>query len=160
MIGAPYEFDRGNKTKSFPLFGEESRFTDDTVMTIAVADALLGVTSGSSDTVICDTLIDSLHRWGRKYPHAGNGGRFRKWLRTESREAYRSYGNGSAMRVSSAGWLYSSLSETRRIARLTAQITHNHPEGIKGAEATAAAIFLARSGSSKAEIKSDLFRGR
>lgn len=153
MIGAPYEFDRGQKTKDFPMFKDESRYTDDTVMTIAVADALLGVVADAPDGVIRDDLISSLHRWGKKYPHAGYGGRFRKWLRSGSREPYGSYGNGSAMRVSAAGWLYEDLETTRRIARLTAEVTHNHPEGIKGAEATASAIFLARTSSSKEEIK-------
>lgn len=153
MIGAPYEFDRGQKTKDFPLFTDDSRYTDDTVMTIAVADALLRVTADALDGVIRDDLISSLHRWGRAYPNAGYGGRFRQWLRTGSRESYGSYGNGSAMRVSAAGWLYDDLETTRRIARLTAEITHNHSEGIKGAEATASAIFLARTGSSKEEIK-------
>lgn len=158
MIGSPYEFDRGKKTKDFPLFIEESHFTDDTVMTIAVADALLGVTAEAPDGVICEDIISSLHRWGRKYPHAGYGGRFRNWLRSGDREPYGSYGNGSAMRVSSVGWLYDTIEETRRIARLTAQVTHNHPEGIKGAEATASAIFLARTGSSKEEIRDYIIR--
>ena len=153
MIGAPYEFDRGRKTKEFPLFGLLSQFTDDSVMTIAVAEVLLGVSVGASDTDICDDLIDSMHHWGRKYPDAGYGGRFYGWLNSGSRKPYNSYGNGSAMRVSSAGWLYDTLGETRRIARLTAEVTHNHPEGIKGAEATAAAIFLARTGHSKEQIK-------
>ena len=153
MIGAPYEFDRGNKTKDFTLFSRYSHYTDDTVMTIAVAQALLGVSADASDTVICEDLIQSMQRWGRKYPDAGYGGMFYFWLQEKNSQAYGSFGNGSAMRVSSAGWLYDSLKETRRIARLTAQVTHNHPEGIKGAEATASAIFLARTGSNKEEIK-------
>ena len=153
MIGSPYEFDKGKKTKDFPMFIEESRFTDDTVMTIAVADALLGVSVEAPDGVICDDIISSMHRWGRKYPDAGYGSRFRNWLRSKDREPYGSYGNGSAMRVSSVGWLYPTIEETRRIARLSAQVTHNHPEGIKGAEATASAIFLARTASSKEEIR-------
>ena len=153
MIGAPYEFDQGNKSKEFPLFVEASQFTDDTAMTIAVAEALLRVDAGAPDDVIRDELIDSLHRWGRKYPDAGYGGRFYYWLLGKNREPYGSYGNGSAMRVSAAGWLYDTLEETRRIARLTADVTHDHPEGIKGAESVASAIFLARTGSSKEEIR-------
>ena len=158
MIGAPYEFDRGQKTKEFPMFSDESHFTDDTVMTIAVAEALLGVSHEAPDGVICDDIISTMHRWGRKYPNAGYGGRFRQWLMTGSHEPYGSYGNGSAMRVSVAGWLYDDLETTRRIARLTAQVTHNHPEGIKGAEATASAIFLARTGNSKDEIRNYIVR--
>ena len=153
IIGSPYEFDRGSKTKDFPFFDKGCRFTDDSVMTIAVADALLE-TMGQSDEGVKSALINSLKRWGRKYPDAGYGGRFRGWLFTDRTKPYNSYGNGSAMRVSSAGWLYETLEETRHAAKLTAEITHNHPEGIKGAEATAAAIFMARTGCPKTEIQS------
>ena len=152
MIGAPYEFDRGNKTKQFPLFGRGSQFTDDSVMTVAVAEALMD-TLGRSDEEIGAALVKSMQKWGRRYPHAGYGGMFYRWLREKDPEPYGSFGNGSAMRVSSAGWLFGTLEETRHMARLTAAVTHNHPEGIKGAEATAAVIFLARNGSSKEEIK-------
>ena len=79
MIGSPFEFDKGKKTKDFPMFIEESHFTDDTVMTIAVADALLGVSAEAPDEVICDDIISSMHHWGKKYPDAGYGGRFRNW---------------------------------------------------------------------------------
>ena len=158
IIGAPYEFDNGNKSKDFPLFSSRSHFTDDSVMTIAVADAIMHAAPDVPDSVICDDIILCMHRWGSKYPDAGYGGRFYKWLRKGSHEPYGSYGNGSAMRVSSAGWLFDTLEETRRIARLTAQVTHNHPEGIKGAEATAGAIYLARTGSSKEEIKEYIIR--
>ena len=132
IIGAPYEFDNGNKSKDFPLFSSRSHFTDDSVMTIAVADAIMHAAPDVPDSVICDDIILCMHRWGSKYPDAGYGGRFYKWLRKGSHEPYGSYGNGSAMRVSSAGWLFDTLEETRRIARLTAQVTHNHPEGIYG----------------------------
>jgi ADP-ribosylglycohydrolase len=158
MIGAPYEFDRGKKTKKFPLFVAASQFTDDTVMTIAVAEALLGVAADAPDNIFFDDIVASMRRWGRKYPHAGYGGRFREWLKSPDPKPYGSYGNGSAMRVSAAGWLYDTLEETRRVALLTAVVTHNHPEGIKGAEATASAIFLARTGSSKEEIKEYIVR--
>ncbi|MDO4807081.1 MAG: ADP-ribosylglycohydrolase family protein [Coriobacteriales bacterium] len=153
MIGAPYEFDRGKKTKDFPLFVDESQFTDDTVMTIAVADALLGVSPQMPDNQIRKSIADSLQRWGQAYPDAGYGARFIEWLWDASQEPYGSFGNGSAMRVSAAGWLYTTIGETRRTARLTAEVTHNHPEGIKGAEATASAIFLARTGRSKDQIR-------
>ena len=158
MIGAPYEFDRGSKTKDFPLFSRYSEFTDDSVMTIAVAQALLDTPPDTTDNVFCENIVKSMQRWGRKYPDAGYGGMFYQWLRVRDPQAYGSFGNGSAMRVSSAGWLYDSIQETRRIARLTAQVTHNHPEGIKGAEATASAIYLARTGSSKEEIRNYIIR--
>lgn len=152
MIGAPYEFDRGNKTKDFPLFKHSSQFTDDSVMTVAAAESLMD-TVGKSDEEIRAALVSSMQKWGRRYPHAGYGGMFRSWLHKVDPKPYGSFGNGSAMRVSAVGWLFDTLEETRHIARLTAEVTHNHPEGIKGAEATASAIFLARNGSSKAEIK-------
>ena len=152
MIGAPYEFDRGNKTKDFPLFSRDSEFTDDSVMTIAVAQALMD-SPGKDDEEIKETLVSSMQMWGRRYPDAGYGGMFYTWLRERHPKPYGSFGNGSAMRVSSAGWLFDSLEETRHMARLTAEVTHNHPEGIKGAEAAASAIYLARTGSSKDEIK-------
>ena len=152
MIGSPYEFDRSPKTKEFPLFSKHSEYTDDSVMTIAVADALL-TTLGKADEEIKTALVDSMQKWGKKYPDAGYGGMFYRWLHSKHPEPYGSYGNGSAMRVSAAGWLFVTLEETRHVARLTAEVTHNHPEGIKGAEATASAIFMARTGSSKDEIR-------
>ncbi len=157
IIGSPYEFDQGGKTKEFPLFVPESRFTDDTVMTVAVAETLMD-TDPQDAGRLRDALVASMRKWGGRYPHAGYGCRFGLWLRAAQPEPYGSYGNGSAMRVSSVGWLYESLSETRRVARLTAEVTHNHPEGVKGAEATASAIFLARTGSSKEEIRSFVVR--
>lgn len=152
MVGSPFEFDRGNKTKNFEMFSRRSHFTDDTVMTIAVTDALLS--SGEEDEDILKArLIERMKYWGRKYPNAGYGGRFFGWLFSGDTKPYGSYGNGSAMRVAAAGWLFDTLEKTREAARITAEVTHNHPEGIKGAEAIAAAIFLARTGHSKAEIK-------
>ena len=151
IIGSPYEFDMGDKTKVFPLFREDSTFTDDSVMTIAVADALL---SDARDPERIKTLlVYSMKRWGRKIPDAGYGGMFYRWLFTDDQEPYGSFGNGSAMRVAAAGWLYDTLEETREKARLTAEVTHNHPEGIKGAESVAAVIWLARNGKSKQEIR-------
>ena len=151
IIGSPYEFDMGDKTKDFPLFRADSMFTDDSVMTIAVADALL---SDARDPERIKTLlVYSMKRWGRKIPDAGYGGMFYRWLFTDDQEPYGSFGNGSAMRVAAAGWLYDTLEETRKKARLTAEVTHNHPEGIKGAESVAAVIWLARNGKSKQEIR-------
>ena len=152
MIGAPYEFDRGNKSKEFPLFCENSRFTDDSVMTIAVAEALLDSRFLDDDSIRA-ALIKSMRKWGKKYPDAGYGRKFLCWLRAKEPKPYGSCGNGSAMRVSAAGWLFDTLEETREKAKLTAEVTHDHPEGIKGAEATSSAIFLARTGRSKGEIR-------
>lgn len=152
MIGAPYEFDRGNKSKEFPLFCENSRFTDDSVMTIAVAEALLDSRFLDDDSIRA-ALIKSMRKWGKKYPDAGYGRKFLCWLREKDPKPYGSCGNGSAMRVSAAGWLFDTLEETREKAKLTAEVTHDHPEGIKGAEATSSAIFLARTGRSKEEIR-------
>lgn len=153
MIGSPYEFDMGNKSKEFPLFSERSTFTDDTVMTIAVAEVFLDNDLLMDEAIIRQRLIESMHKYGKLFPDAGYGGRFGMWLFLEGSEPYNSCGNGSAMRVSSVAWLFDDLGMVRHMARLSAAVTHNHPEGIKGAEATASAIFLARTGKSKAEIK-------
>lgn len=153
IIGSPFEFDRGDKTKDFKLFSRRSHFTDDSVMTLAVCEALLKVGQDATVKEIEDAVITSMQSWGRRYPHEGYGGYFRCWLTARHPEPYNSFGNGSAMRVSAAGWLYDSLEKTRVVAKATANVTHNHPEGIKGAEATASAIFMARNGSSKEEIK-------
>ena len=152
MIGAPYEFDRSPKTKDFPLFSNRSQYTDDSVMTIAVAEALMD-SIGRTDEEIKGALVNSMKKWGGIYPYAGYGSMFIRWLRSPESKPYGSFGNGSAMRVSSAGWLFDTLEETRHMARMTAEVTHNHPEGIKGAEATASAIWMARNGSSKDEIR-------
>ena len=154
MVGAPYEFDRSPKIKDFgPLFIKESMFTDDSVMTIAVADALIKAGPDADGNLIRENVVQCMKDWGHRYPHAGYGGRFGAWLHFDDNQPYGSYGNGSAMRVSAAGWLYDSMDRTREVAAVTAEVTHNHPEGIKGAEATAAAIFLARNGASKEEIR-------
>lgn len=153
IIGSPYEFDRGQKAKDFPLFRESSLFTDDTVMTVAVAEALMEADKEMAEEEIKKLLVSSMRRWGRKYPYAGYGMRFSIWLAESRPKPYGSYGNGSAMRVSSAAWLFDDLATVRKMARLSAEVTHNHPEGIKGADATASAIFLARTGKTKAEIK-------
>ena len=156
IIGSPYEFDMGRKTKDFPLFSRQSTFTDDTVMTIAVAEAFLDAPEDEEE--LRQTLIQAMQKWGHRYPGAGYGIRFSQWLDSRAPQPYGSWGNGSAMRVSSVGWLFSDLSTVRRMARCSAEVTHNHPEGIKGAEATAAAIFLARTGSTKGQIKEYIHR--
>ena len=145
IVGSVYEWNN-IKTKEFPLFQDKCFFTDDTVMTIAVAEGLMN--GGEKDD-----FIDAMKKYGRMYPDAGYGGRFGRWLMTDSREPYHSWGNGSAMRTAAVGWWFDNLEETRTAAVLAAGVTHDHPEGIKGAESTAAAIFLARTGYSKAEIE-------
>ena len=162
IIGSPYEFDQGNKSKDFPLFSDNSCFTDDTVMTVAVAEVFLkapcpqGCYVAAGDTaveVIRQDLIAAMRKYGALYPRAGYGLRFSRWLRSRHPKPYNSFGHGSAMRVSPVGWLFDSLEKTLAMAELSAAVTHNHPEGIKGAQATAAAIYLARTGSTKTEIK-------
>lgn len=154
IIGSRFEFDRGGKTKEFELFTEENDFTDDTAMTIAVGEALMNAGKDADADSIKAEVIKSMQDWGHRYPNAGYGGRFFRWLfYDENPTPYGSWGNGSAMRVSSAGWLYDSVERTREVAGATAEVTHNHPEGIKGAECTAAVMFLARTGAGKDEIR-------
>ena len=145
IVGSVYEWDN-IKTKDFPLFREDCFFTDDTVMTCAVAEAIMN--GGQKDD-----FIDAMKKYGRMYPDAGYGTRFDVWIHSNDRTPYNSFGNGSAMRVAAAGWLFDTLDKTLEMAKVTAEVTHNHPEGIKGAQATAAAIFLARTGHSKPEIR-------
>jgi len=153
IIGSPYEFDRGDKTKNFPLFSEYSDYTDDTVMTIAVAEAFYDAMNVEDDEWRKKRLISGMQKFGRRYPDAGYGSMFRRWLKDRNPKPYGSYGNGSAMRVASIGWLYDDFDTVRKMAKLSAEVTHDHPEGIKGAEAVACAIFLARTGYTKGEIK-------
>lgn len=142
IIGSVYE---GNAIKStdFDLFSPESTFTDDTVLTVAVADCIL------HDKEYAATFKE----YGRRYPYAGYGGMFQMWLLSNRSQPYNSFGNGSAMRVSPVGFAFKSLEETLEEAERSAAVTHNHPEGIKGAQAVAAAIFLAREGYSKDAIR-------
>ena len=153
IIGSPFEFDRGNKTKAFPLFSKKSKFTDDSVMTIAVAEALMDAGENADEETTCNCLIKSMKKWGQKYPKAGYGARFYHWVLSDDPKPYGSYGNGSAMRVSAAGWLYDTQERTLEVAEWTAKVTHNHPEGIKGAKATAGIMFMARTGATKEDIR-------
>lgn len=148
MIGAPYEFN-GHKTKDFPLFTERSGFTDDTVLSVAVADMLLHHEDSERN------YTEAFKTYGRRYPNptGGYGARFHGWIWSDDSEPYGSWGNGSAMRVSPVGFALSDLDAVLAEAKRSAEVTHNHPEGIKGAQATASAIFLARTGASKADIK-------
>jgi ADP-ribosylglycohydrolase len=145
IVGSVYEY-HNIKTKDFPLFRGDCYFTDDSVMTIAVAEAL---TNGGKP----DDFINSMKALGWLYPGAGYGPRFNKWVLSDDREPYNSFGNGSAMRVSPVGWYFDNLGEVERFAEISAQVTHNHPEGIKGAKSVAGVIFLLRNGAGKAEIK-------
>lgn len=133
----------GPKTTDFELFTTECRFTDDTVLTVAIADAILSQKDYG----------EAIKAYALAYPEAGYGGTFKKWMRDELEEEYNSWGNGSAMRVSPVGWLFNDLETVRREARNTAMPTHGHPEGVKGAEAIATAIFLARKGGGKEDIR-------
>ena len=142
IIGSIYEFNPV-RFKDFELFKSNSTYTDDTVMTIANAEWLLSK----------GVLMDIMRKYGHKYPGAGYGGMFYAWLKSRCPKPYNSFGNGSAMRVSPVGWAFDTLEETLEAAKQSAEITHNHPEGIKGAQATAACIFMARTGKSKQEIK-------
>lgn len=146
IIGSRFEFDRGGKSREFELFTPECTFTDDSVMTVAVAEALMEAGRYAGEAEIKTALIKSMKKWGQKYPNAGYGAKFIHWVLTDDPEPYGSFGNGSGMRVSPVGWFYDSLDRTREVARWTAEVTHNHPEGVKGAESVAAAVFLARRG--------------
>ena len=142
IIGSAYE-SHPVKSINFRLFSERSRFTDDTVMTVALCDWLLNK----------ENLSHTMQKYGRHYRHRGYGRNFGKWIWAENPQPYMSYGNGSAMRVSPVGWAFETLEETLDVARQSATVTHNHPEGIKGAQAVAAAVYLARTGKAKQEIK-------
>jgi ADP-ribosylglycohydrolase len=143
IIGS--RFERNSiKTTDFELFHPDCRFTDDSVLTLAVAEHIL----------LGSDLIDTLKEYFHRYPDAGYGAGFLQWASSHLREPYNSFGNGSAMRVSPAGFAFDSLETVLEKAQAIAEVTHNHKEGIKGAQATAAAIFLARTGNSKEEIKS------
>ena len=141
VVGSVYEWNN-IKTKDFPFFRKDCFFTDDTVMTCAVAEAIMN--GGQKDD-----FIDAMKKYGRMYPNADYGARFNRWLMTDNREPYNSFGNGSAMRVSPCAWVMDAKtdelpSEVKRLAQLSSEVTHNHPEGIKGAMATVDAIFMCR----------------
>jgi len=142
VIGSAYEW-HSTKREDFELFSPRTHFTDDSVLTVAVADCLLNGKDYS------ETLLE----YGRNYPGRGYGGRFSNWLLKGHLKPYGSFGNGSAMRVSAVGWAKDNLDDVLHEAEKTALPTHNHPEGIKGAQATAASVFLARKGNSREEIR-------
>lgn len=150
IVGSRFEW-INIKTKEFELFTDKCSFTDDSVMTIAVADALMRA-EGNVDT-LPEYAIESMQHIGRPYPHCGYGGSFYYWIYSDDPRPYNSYGNGAAMRVSACGFAAKSLEEAKAFSNAVTAVSHNHPEGLKGAEATAVAIFLARSGKDISEIK-------
>ncbi|MEO8863012.1 MAG: ADP-ribosylglycohydrolase family protein [Candidatus Saccharimonadales bacterium] len=145
IVGSIYEFDN-IKTKDFPLFGDMNEFTDDTVMTVGTMQALM---DGATE----QDFITAYQTLGNKYS-SSYGVSFQDWLLEKAPQPYNSWGNGSAMRVSPVAWFYDNLDDVEKAARVSARVSHNHAEGVKGAEATAAAIFMARTGKTKQEIKS------
>lgn len=153
VVGSRFEFDRGPWTKEFELFTPACNWTDDSVMTLAVGEALMEAGTDATLEEIRKSCIRCMKRWGRQYPYAGYGARFINWVLTDEPAPYGSLGNGSAMRVSAAGLLYDTIERTREVAKATAEVSHNHPEGIKGAECTAAVMFMGRKGCTKEEIK-------
>ena len=152
IVGSVYEFNN-YRAKDFTLFKPECFFTDDTVMTLAVAKSLLAYERVTDGAAFRKTLIENMHELGNKYILAGYGGRFLSWIMRGLTEPYNSYGNGSAMRASAVGWYADSLEEVIELATATADVTHNHPEGIKGAVVAAGAVYLARVGADKKEIR-------
>ncbi len=145
IIGSIYEF-ANFKEYDFPLFSKDSFFTDDSVLTVAVADALIHNLD----------IAKTLKAYAIKYPNRGYGGTFYEWMHSPSLTPYNSWGNGSAMRTSSIGFFFNNEADVLKVSREFAEVTHNHAEGIKGAQATAFAIFLARQGCSKEEIKNNI----
>lgn len=147
VIGSPYEF-HSTKSHNFDILNPRRRFTDDSVCTIAIADAL-----------VHESPFDAaLQMWCRKYPHVGYGGVFRKWFYLENPRPYYSWGNGSAMRVSPVGAFAGSVDEALELSAKSAIVTHNHPEGVKGAQSVALAIYMSLEGASKQEIKTEIER--
>ena len=146
IIGSSREF-RPQKTKDFSLYDGYSTFTDDTVMTLAIASWLI------KDKSSKEVLISEIRKFGLKYPNAGYGGMFMNWLNQDNPKPYGSWANGSAMRVSPVSWVADSLEESQKLAKMSAIVTHNHPEGINGALATNDAIYLARNSFTKEKIK-------
>ena len=147
VIGSRFEFNN-YRSKNFELFTKYNELTDDSIMTIAVMDILMNGYINDKEKI-----IDTFKKWGRKYPNSGYGGMFGRWLFTDNRNAYNSFGNGSAMRVSPVGYLAKSEEEVIDWATKVSEVTHNHSEGIKGAVVTAMCVYYAKNGKSKEEIK-------
>ena len=153
IIGSTYEFIDNVKDKNFELFPPYSMTTDDSIMSLAVGQALVNTYKEKNTIKIQNELIKQMQKFGREYPYSGYGLKFKEWLRKENPKPYNSFGNGSGMRVSSVAWLYDNLEDINKYAEITASVSHNHLEGIKGACAIASAIYLASEKKSKDEIK-------
>ena len=151
IAGSRFEFNNYKHKNGYELLTDKCRFTDDTVMSVAVAKSILD--SYPSYLNLSESAIKNMQDSGQKYPDAGYGGRFYKWLFSKNPQPYNSYGNGSAMRVSPCGQAARRIEEAKALSKAVTEVTHNHPEGLKGAEATAVAIFMARSGADKNEIR-------
>lgn len=152
IAGSRFEFNNW-RSKEFDLFTTKCFFTDDTVMSLAICQALLEWREPGAFVDLEARVVQTMQEFGVLYPNSGYGGRFRVWLRTENPKPYGSFGNGSAMRVSGCGYVAESIEEAISLSRIVTAVTHNHPEGIKGAEATAVAVYLARTGKSMREIR-------
>lgn len=159
IVGSKYEFDN-IKTKSFPLFSDDCDFTDDTIMTVAVAKAIMlsrdeQLKTNNQGNGFSDFLVQTMQDFGKRFPHpkGAYGSNFAIWLQQDNPEPYNSFGNGSAMRVSPCGLFAVTLEEAQTLARVSACVSHNHPEGIKGAEAVASAVFMAKAGQTKEDIR-------
>ncbi|OBZ32489.1 ADP-ribosylglycohydrolase family protein [Megasphaera sp. DISK 18] len=150
IVGSRFEW-HNIKTKEFELFSYKSRPTNDSIMTLALAKAILDSKDDYSD--LGDLSVDYMQSLGRKYPNCGYGGRFKHWVFAVDPKPYGSLGNGSAMRVSPAGWAARNLDEAKLLSRKITEVTHDHPEGLKGAEATVVAIYMARNGAGLKEIR-------
>ncbi len=150
IIGSRFEWDNCKK-KDFQLLTDECRFTDDTLMTVAVAKAILNSQGDFHD--LSRQAIRAMHEFFQIYPKRGFGPRFRTWLESDDPQPYHSYGNGAAMRVSPCGFAAGTLEQARQLSQAVTSVSHDHPEGMKGAEATAVAVFLAKSGRDKEDIR-------
>ncbi len=150
VVGSRYEW-HNVKTKDFPLFGAGCRPTDDTVMTLAIGDALLEHQRTGGD--LERLAVEKMQEWGRRHPNAGYGGAFRRWLASDRPAPYNSWGNGAAMRVSMCGWRAVTLDEAHAFSDAVTRVTHNHPEGLAGARVTAGCVYLARICGTKDEIR-------
>ncbi|MGN0115824.1 MAG: ADP-ribosylglycohydrolase family protein [Acutalibacteraceae bacterium] len=150
VVGSRFEWDN-NRSKDFELFADNCMFTDDSVMSLAVCHALMQSKSDYSD--LSEQAVQSMQSIGRHYPYCGYGSFFYHWIKSDNPKPYNSYGNGAAMRVSGCGYAGKSVEQVKQLSKAVTEVTHNHPEGIKGAEATAVSVYLARTGKSMTEIR-------
>lgn len=154
IVGSRFEHGFNSKKKNFELFHYCDKFTDDTVMTLAIYEATKDIVdSKCSDSVAKQLYISRMQEWGGLYPNVGYGSSFNNWLHSTNPKPYDSWGNGSAMRVSAIGYMFDTLAETEKYAELSAKVTHNHIEGIKGARAIAGAIYISRTTHSKKKVR-------